>query len=129
MYIDRPFLYYDRKFDLRHFMLITNLHGVTRVYWYEEGYIRTSSYLFNVHNFEPEIHLTNDAIQKNYSDYGKFEPSNKISYGEFQSYLNTFTDKRVNFKQDVLPKMKQIATDAAKSVFSRMNPNQQMHNF
>lgn len=25
--------------------------------------------------------------------------------------------------------MKEIATDAAKSVYSRMNPNQQMHNF
>lgn len=47
-------------------MLITNIYGVTRAYWYEEGYIRTSSYLFSIANFEPQIHLTNDAIQKNY---------------------------------------------------------------
>ncbi len=53
LYIDRPFLYNDRKFDIRHYMLITNLYGVTRAYWYEEGYIRTSSYLFNIDNFEP----------------------------------------------------------------------------
>ncbi len=49
LYIDRPFLYYNRKFDIRHFMLITNLHGVMRAYWYEEGYIRTSGYPFNIH--------------------------------------------------------------------------------
>ena len=45
---------------------MTNLFGVVRSYWYEEGYIRTSSYMFNNDNFEPEIHLTNDAIQQNY---------------------------------------------------------------
>lgn len=44
MYIDRPLLYNNRKFDIRHYMLITNLFGVTRAYWYAEGYIRTSSY-------------------------------------------------------------------------------------
>jgi tubulin--tyrosine ligase len=80
MYIDRPLLYNNRKFDIRHYMLITNLYGVTRAYWYAEGYIRTSSYEFNISNFEPEIHLTNDAVQKKYSDYGKYEPYNKVSY-------------------------------------------------
>ena len=67
MYIDRPLLYNDRKFDIRHFILVTNLYGIMRAYWYEEGYIRTSSYPFNIHNFDPEIHLTNDSIQKRYS--------------------------------------------------------------
>jgi len=47
-------------------MLITNLYGVARAYWYDEGYIRTSSCPFNVDNFDPEIHLTNDAVQKDY---------------------------------------------------------------
>lgn len=51
MYLDRPLLYNDRKFDIRHYMLITNIYGVTRAYWYEEGYIRTSSYPFSIHNF------------------------------------------------------------------------------
>jgi tubulin polyglutamylase TTLL1 len=53
-------------------MLITNFFGVTRAYWYDEGYIRTSSYEFNIDNFDPEIHLTNDFIQKNYPEYGKY---------------------------------------------------------
>lgn len=80
MYLDRPFLYQGRKFDIRHYMLITNMYGVMRAYWYLDGYIRTSSYEFNIDNFDPEIHLTNDAIQKKYSEYGRYEPYNKISY-------------------------------------------------
>lgn len=35
MYIDKPLLYNERKFDIRHYMLITNLYGVTKAYWYE----------------------------------------------------------------------------------------------
>ena len=53
MYIDRPLLYNNRKFDIRHYMMISNFFGVTRAYWYEEGYIRTSSYEFDIHSFEP----------------------------------------------------------------------------
>jgi tubulin polyglutamylase TTLL1 len=123
MYIDRPFLYNNRKFDIRHYMLITNILGVTRAYWYEEGYIRTSSYEFNIHCFEPEIHLTNDAVQKNFPDYHRYEPYNKVSYEEFQRYLDmNFNGKRYNFKEQILPKMKKMATDAAKSVFTKVSP-------
>ena len=43
---------------------MTNLYGVTRAYWYEEGYLRTSSYSYTMDSFDPEIHLTNDAVQK-----------------------------------------------------------------
>ena len=99
-------------------------------YWYEEGYIRTSSYLFNIHTFDPEIHLTNDAIQKKYPDYGRYEPANKISYSEFQSYLNTtFPERKYDFKRDVLPKMKTIARDSVKSVCKKLAPSGQMNNF
>lgn len=80
LYLDRPLLYNRRKFDLRHYMLITNLFGVTRGYWYSEGYVRTSSYEFDIFNFEREIHLTNDAVQKHTALYGRYEPGNKLSY-------------------------------------------------
>jgi hypothetical protein len=33
-YLDRPLLYNGRKFDLRHYMLITTLYGKMRAYWY-----------------------------------------------------------------------------------------------
>ena len=34
------------------------------------------------------IHLTNDAVQKKGEDYGKYENGNKISFGDFQKYLD-----------------------------------------
>ena len=42
-YISKPFLYNGRKFDIRHFMLLTSVNGILKAYWYKEGYLRTSS--------------------------------------------------------------------------------------
>lgn len=42
-YINKPFLYNGRKFDIRHYMMLTSVNGVIKAYWYKEGYIRTSS--------------------------------------------------------------------------------------
>jgi len=36
-------LYQKRKFDIRHYALITCINGIFKFYWYDEGYIRTSS--------------------------------------------------------------------------------------
>ncbi len=38
-----PFLYNKRKFDIRCYVLVTSVKGIYKAYWYEEGYIRTSS--------------------------------------------------------------------------------------
>lgn len=72
-YIENPLLYNKRKFDLRHYILITCINGSFKGYWYEEGYVRTSSAEFNLRpNKDSMIHLTNDAIQKNNPEYGKY---------------------------------------------------------
>jgi tubulin polyglutamylase TTLL1/tubulin monoglycylase TTLL3/8 len=42
-YIEKPFLYNNRKFDIRHYMMLTSVNGILKAYWYKEGYIRTSS--------------------------------------------------------------------------------------
>lgn len=52
------------------------------------------------------IHLTNDAVQKKGQDYGKYQNANKISYTDFQKYLdNNFADKQFNFFKTVYPQM------------------------
>jgi hypothetical protein len=62
---------------------------VYKAYWYEEGYIRTSSKEFTLKNLKNRfIHLTNDAVQKKSEDYGKYENGNKISFADFQKYLD-----------------------------------------
>lgn len=42
-YITDPFLFHGRKFDIRHFMMVTTINGNLKAYWYSEGYLRTSS--------------------------------------------------------------------------------------
>lgn len=72
-YINNPFLYYNRKFDIRHYMMITSINGILKGYWYQDGYIRTSSEIFDLEDIDNKyIHLTNDAIQKYGDDYGKY---------------------------------------------------------
>lgn len=64
-YINKPFLYNNRKFDIRHYMMITSVNGYLKGFWYQEGYIRTSSYQYDLDDLDNNlIHLTNDAIQK-----------------------------------------------------------------
>jgi tubulin polyglutamylase TTLL1 len=46
--MDRPFLYNKRKFDIRCYMMICQVNGIFRAYWYNEGYIRTSGSVFNL---------------------------------------------------------------------------------
>lgn len=54
------------------------------------------------------IHLTNDAVQKKCEDYGKYEPGNKLSYADFQRYLdstynNSETPVKLKFWQQAYP--------------------------
>lgn len=37
--------------------------------------------------FNKFVHLTNDAIQSRSSDYGKFQEGNKVSWKNFQKWL------------------------------------------
>lgn len=72
-YLRNPLLYNRRKFDIRVYLLINRINNVLRAYWYQEGYLRTSSEVFSLEDLEdPYVHLTNDAIQKNGEDYGRF---------------------------------------------------------
>lgn len=83
-YIERPLLINNRKFDIRVFGMFTSINGMTKGYYYEDGYIRTSCKEFDIENLANRyIHLTNDAVQKKSDDYGKFENGNKMSYQNF----------------------------------------------
>ena len=56
---------------------------------YDDGYLRTSSRPFTNANLSNKlIHLTNDAVQKQSQQYGRFELGNKLSFGDYQAYLD-----------------------------------------
>lgn len=53
--------------------------------------------------------MTNDAIQKRSDDYGKFENGNKLSFKEFQKYLDAnFASMNIDFYRDMLPQIKKL---------------------
>ena len=61
-YIEMPFLVYQRKFDIRVWVFI-NYEG--SVFFFKEGYLRTSSSEFNIDPNNPDdqfVHLTNNAV-------------------------------------------------------------------
>lgn len=55
-YIEKPFLYKERKFDLRIWAAVTEDF---RVYVYKHGYVRTSSTQYDLANKNNFVHLTN----------------------------------------------------------------------
>lgn len=100
-YINNPLLINKRKFDIRVFGLSQLMQGEYRGYFYKEGYIRTSSKEFSTDDIDNRfVHLTNDAIQKKASDYGKFEAGNKISYEDFAELL--LKEKETDFEKTLL---------------------------
>ena len=74
------------------------------------------------------VHLTNDAVQKKLDDYGKFESGNKLSYPEFQKYLDSCNIK-CDFVKDVVPKMKQMVQDSMRAVSRKIDPSRKNNTF
>jgi tubulin--tyrosine ligase len=74
--------------------------GLNRGYFFDEGYLRTSSKEFSLDNVDSRfVHLTNDAVQKNCTSYGVFEQANKLSYLDFEKFLQQ--QKGVSFIQTI----------------------------
>ena len=85
-YIERPLLIHNRKFDIRVWVLVNH---EMKVYFFKEGYIRTSSAEYSIDDEAVEkanVHLTNNAVQKFCQQYGEFEDGNQLSFKDFQVY-------------------------------------------
>ena len=67
------------------------------------------------------IHFTNDVVQIQSNDYGKYEPGNKLSYTDLQKYFD-YSFGEYPFFGRILPKMKQIARKVLKSVKGKIDP-------
>lgn len=51
---------------------MTSFNGCIKGYWYQDGYVRTTSTEYSLKNSTSKVHLTNDAVQKMLPDYGKY---------------------------------------------------------
>lgn len=76
------------------------------------------------------IHLTNDAVQKKDEDYGKFENCNKLSYDDFQKYIDAnYPSNPINFIDEILPKARMVVQDTVKAVYSKIDPHRKHCSF
>ncbi|OMJ74802.1 hypothetical protein SteCoe_26218 [Stentor coeruleus] len=126
-YIEKPFLVSKRKFDIRCYAMITCINGIIQGYFYQEGYIRTSSKNFSLTSTNKFVHLTNDAVQKKCEDYGKFEKANKMSYADFQRYLDNHHPSKVDFLTQILPQIRKVVKDTIQAVFMKIDTNKRAH--
>jgi hypothetical protein len=67
--------------------MVNCANGMMKGYWFKDGYARTCSSEYTLKANSGNIHLTNDAVQKQLPDYGKFEKGNKINYDDLHEYL------------------------------------------
>lgn len=82
--------------------MVTSINGRLKGYHYGDGYIRTSGREYSLETFDKFIHLTNDAVQKKTEEYGKFEFGNKVSFPEYQAYLNlTVPELNIDFHKHI----------------------------
>eukprot|EP01022_Parablepharisma_sp_SALTPOND_P009352 TRINITY_DN1388_c0_g1_i1.p1 TRINITY_DN1388_c0_g1~~TRINITY_DN1388_c0_g1_i1.p1 ORF type:complete len:898 (+),score=49.97 TRINITY_DN1388_c0_g1_i1:2615-5308(+) len=132
-YIERPLLYQRRKFDIRCFALVTAINGRVKGYFYKDGYIRTASKEFSLKNLGAQsVHLTNEAIQVKFDDFGKHEPGNKLTYADFQKYLDNHSEYRtlgINFERHIVSQIKKLVTDSIRAVHGKLDPKGRMHTF
>lgn len=112
-------------------MLLTCFNGIFRAYWFPEGYLRTSSQKYTLQpRSSPLVHLTNDAVQKDDEDYGRYEKGNKVSYQSFAEYLSKTKNVDENvFQSTILPRMRQLALDAVRATFRNLDSKRMQHNF
>lgn len=119
-YLENPYLVNKRKFDIRCYTLVTSINGVVQAYFYREGYLRTSSKEFSLRDGNKFVHLTNDAVQKHAEDYGKFETGNKLSYADFQRYLDANTPG-VNVYQDIVRPIRALVQATISASFLKLD--------
>ncbi|CAI2377303.1 unnamed protein product [Moneuplotes crassus] len=134
-YISNPLLINKRKFDIRCFSLLTSINGQNHGFFYQDGYLRTASKEYNPDNLEDKfVHLTNDAIQKKSEDYGKYESSNKLSFQDFEKYLeqnypNQNLDGHACFYTHIYPQIKKLVRDTFLASEGKINPKKRSNCF
>ena len=115
-YLDRPLLYYKRKFDIRCFVLVdSNLN----VFFCREGHLKGSSEFYDLNTTNKLIHITNYSLQKKSSKFEQFEDGNEISYNDFKNYMRKKNISLDNFNY-MINQMKYLIEISFKSVGKKL---------
>jgi hypothetical protein len=126
-YIEKPLLYYGRKFDIRMWVIITHK---LEVFAFKEGHLKTSSVPYDINITNSYVHITNYSIQKYNDNFSKFEHGNEVSFTDFQNYLNeAYSTKQINVRKDIFTEMKDIIEISCRAVINKINTNNRKYSF
>jgi hypothetical protein len=117
-YIERPLLYFGRKFDIRIWVLLT--HDF-KVYMFNEGHLKCCSVKYDLNIDDNFSHLTNYSFQKYNNNFGKYEKGNEVSFDDLQYNIQVNYNNCINFKSEVMPKIKNIIKFVFQSVKNKIN--------
>jgi len=94
-YVKDIMLYEGHKFDLRIYWAILSINPLIVVY--RDGTLRVSLGSYNTKNFtDLKVHLTNAVMQKKSEFYKQNKEKTRVTFPEFQTYLNT---KKYQYKE------------------------------
>ena len=126
-YIEKPLLYFGRKFDIRIWVLLTHK---MEVYMFNEGHLKLSSVNYNINSNDFYSHITNYSLQKTNKNFSKFEFGNEVSFDDLQHNIDcNYPNSKINFKNDIIPKIKSIIRLTFRSVKKKINPFQRKYTF
>ena len=115
-YLDNPFLYKKRKFDIRCFVLVDcNLN----VYFCREGHLKGSNESYNLDNTNKFIHITNHSLQKKCNKFEMYELGNEMSYQDFKNFMKS-EDIPLEKFDDMINQMKLLVKLSFKSVGTKL---------
>lgn len=126
-YLERPLLYYGRKFDIRMWALIT---WKGELFYYKHGYIRTSSDTYSLDSKLNYVHLTNNCLQKYGEKYGTFEDGNTLGFHIFDKFVNEqYPARKFSSNAHIIPRIKDLMIDSFLSVKDELNPRKRRNCF
>ena len=111
-------LYFGRKFDIRIWVLLT--HDF-KVYMFNEGHLKCCSVKYDLDVGDSFSHLTNYSFQKYNNNFGKYEKGNEVSFDDLQYNIEVNYNNKVNFKSEIIPKIKHIIKFVFQSVKTKIN--------
>lgn len=98
----------NRKFDIRVWVFLDSKGSA---YICKPGYLRTSSYKFELDPDDPDnrfVHLTNIAVQKYSEDFGAHEDGNILNFEQFEEYVHkTWPGRSFSLENDLVFKIRQ----------------------
>ena len=104
-YLDKPLLYYGRKFDIRCYVLVDYCFNV---FICREGHLKACSQQYDLNNLDIFTHITNYSLQKKCKDFAKYEQGNEISFKKFIELLDsTSNGKGKKIFNKIFNKMKE----------------------